>query len=76
MGREQAKEAARKSEKCFVRQSGQVELTIAAVLPQPVFPPLSTHTHHPSTLSVLGTQARPRPRYEILSSCTPSLAAK
>lgn len=44
MGREQAKEAARKSEKCFVGQSRQVELTIAAVLPQPVSPPLSTHT--------------------------------
>lgn len=44
MGREQAKEAARKSEKCFVGQSGQVELTIAAVSPQPGFPPLSTHT--------------------------------
>lgn len=44
MGREQAKEAARKSEKCFVGQSGQVELTIAAVSPQLVFPPLSAHT--------------------------------
>lgn len=44
MGKEQAKEAARKSAKCFVGQSGQVKLTIAALPPQLVLLPLSTHT--------------------------------
>lgn len=50
LGREKAKEAARKSEQYFVRQSGQVKLPMAALSPQLVFLPLSAHlapAHHP-----------------------------